>query len=155
MLKSVFCQAFLFLFFKGFIRRAVWNVRYGYRKRKEVWETVRTANERREAIRYYLSDVRFVTLKKLTDEFQVSRSTIRRDIDILTETTPLETVQGNGGGIRVIEGWYANRRYLTDTQETLLIRLSAGLRADDRKVMESILIAFGKPKTGMTREKRG
>lgn len=115
---------------------------------------MQTANERRDAIRNYLSDVRFATIRMLMDEFHVSQSTIRRDIDILTETTPLETVQGNGGGIRALDGWYSNRRYLTDVQETLLIRLSAGLQTEDRKIIISILVAFGKPKkTGGIPEK--
>lgn len=107
---------------------------------------MRTANERREAIRNYLSDVRFTTLGKLTDEFGVSKSTIRRDIDILTETTPLETIQGNGGGIQVADGWYVNRRYLTEEQEALLNRLLSRLQVEDRKVIKSILVAFEKPK---------
>jgi DeoR/GlpR family transcriptional regulator of sugar metabolism len=107
---------------------------------------VQTANERREEIRNYLSDVRFTTLQNLMDKFHVSKSTIRRDIDILTETTPLETVPGNGGGIRVADGWYSNRRYLTDEQEALLTRLSEGLQPEDLKTMQGILTAFGKPK---------
>lgn len=107
---------------------------------------MQTANERREEIRNYLSDVRFTTLQNLMDKFHVSQSTIRRDIDILTETTPLETVPGNGGGIRVADGWYSNRRYLTDEQEALLTRLSEGLQPEDLKTMQGILTAFGKPK---------
>ena len=107
---------------------------------------MQTAHERREAIRNYLSNVRFTTLQNLMNEFGVSKSTVRRDIDILTETTPLETIQGNGGGIRVADGWCVSRRYLTDKQEALLKRISAGLQAEDIKVMESILVAFGKPK---------
>lgn len=107
---------------------------------------MQTANERREEIRNFLSDVRFTTLQTLMDKFGVSKSTIRRDIDILTETTPLETVPGNGGGIRVANGWYSNRRYLTAAQEALLGRLSEGLQPDDLKVMQGILTAFGKPK---------
>lgn len=108
---------------------------------------MQTANERREAIRNYMSSVRFATLQNLMDEFHVSKSTIRRDIDILTEYTPLETIQGNGGGIRVADRWYSNRVYMTSKQEDLLKRLSDGLQPEDMEVMESIFAAFVKPKT--------
>lgn len=107
---------------------------------------MQTANERREEIRIYLSAVRFATLQNLMDKFHVSKSTIRRDIDILTETTPLEPVRGNGGGIRVADGWSASRVYLNPEQEALLTRLSDGLQTEDKKVMESILATFVKPK---------
>lgn len=108
---------------------------------------MQTANERREEIRIYLSAVRFATLQNLMDKFHVSKSTIRRDIDILTETTPLETIQGNGGGIRVAGEWSANHVYLNSEQEALLAKLSAELQTDgDKAIMESILATFVKPK---------
>lgn len=107
---------------------------------------MQTANERREEIRYYLSDVRYTTLQNLVDRFHVSKSTIRRDIDVLAESTPLITMPGNGGGIRVIDGWYASSRYLTVEQEVLLRKLSAGLQPEDKKIMEGIFAAFAKPR---------
>lgn len=107
---------------------------------------MQTANERREEIRNYLSDVRFTTLQNLVDRFHVSKSTIRRDIDILTETTPLYMTPGNGGGIHAIDGWYASSRYLSAEQEALLRRLSDGLQPEDEKLMDGILAAFAKPR---------
>ena len=55
-------------------------------------------------------------------------------------------MQGNGGGIRVADGWYIGRRYLHRDQEDLLRRLMAGLQPEDEKTMQNILSAFAMPK---------
>ena len=105
-----------------------------------------TANERRQEIVEILSDRRFEKIENLMSEFGVSRSTIKRDIETLSLSYPIYSVSGNGGGIRVAEGWYSSRRYLKPAQEELLTRLKSELQSDDLQVMESILAAFAKPK---------
>lgn len=105
-----------------------------------------TANERRQEIIEILSDRRFEKIENLMSEFGVSRSTIKRDIEVLSLSYPIYSVSGNGGGIRVADEWYSNRRYLKPAQEELLNRLKSGLQPEDMQVMESILVAFGKPK---------
>ena len=107
---------------------------------------MQSALERRQQIKEYLSDMRTTTLAELTTEFGCSMSTIRRDLDILTESVPILTQQGGNGGIRVADGWYADRRYLNQAQEALLKALYPGLQPEQQKVMESILAAFAKPK---------
>lgn len=105
-----------------------------------------TANERRQEIIELMSDRRFENIQNLMNEFGVSRSTIKRDIEIISLSVPIYSVSGNGGGIRVADGWYSSRRYLKPEQEELLNRLKAGLQPGDEQVMESILAAFAKPK---------
>lgn len=105
-----------------------------------------TANERRQEIIEILSDRRFERIENLMSEFGVSRSTIKRDIEVLSLFYPIYSVSGNGGGIRVADGWYSNRRYLKPAQEELLNHLKSGLQPEDMQVMESILAAFAKPK---------
>ena len=105
-----------------------------------------TANERRQEIIEILSDRRYEKIENLMSEFGVSRSTIKRDIEVLSLSYPIYSVSGNGGGIRVADGWYSNRRYLKPMQEELLNRLKSGLQPEDMQVMESILAAFAKPK---------
>lgn len=105
-----------------------------------------TANERRQEIIEILSDRRFEKIENLMSEFDVSRSTIKRDIEVLSLSYPIYSVSGNGGGICVADGWYSNRRYLKPAQEELLNRLKSGLQPEDMQVMESILAAFAKPK---------
>ena len=107
---------------------------------------MQSALDRRQAITEVLSDRRFETIENLMAEFSVSRSTIKRDLEILGCSVPIYTVQGNGGGIRVADGWYAGRRYLRGDQEELLRRLMDGLQPDDQKVMQGILASFAKPK---------
>ena len=104
------------------------------------------ANERRQLILEALSERRQETVQNLAAEFGVSVRTIKYDIEILTSSAPIYTVQGNGGGIRVADGWYISRRYLHDDQEALLRELLPGLQPEQRETMESILASFAKPK---------
>ena len=112
---------------------------------------MQSALDRRQAIMEALSDRRFETIENLMTEFDVSRSTIKRDLEILGCSVPIYTVQGNGGGIRVADGWYAGRRYLRSEQEDLLRGLMDGLQPDQQKTMQSILSAFAMPKVKETK----
>ena len=114
-------------------------------KGKEV-QNMRSANDRRQMILEALSDRRYETVANLASEFNVSIRTIKYDIEILGCSVPIYTVQGNGGGVRVADGWYLGRRYLHNEQEELLRRLMDGLQPDDQKVMQGILASFAKPK---------
>lgn len=106
---------------------------------------MQTALERRQEILEHLSDCRFDTIANLMSAFHASRSTIKRDIEVLSCSYPLETVRGNGGGVRVADGYYVGRRYLNSKQETLLRGLMDGLQAEDQETLQSILTAFARP----------
>lgn len=107
---------------------------------------MQSALDRRQMILEALSDRRQETVENLAAEFGVSKRTIRYDIEILGCSAPIYTVQGNGGGIRVADGWYVGRRYLHSDQEQLLRDLMDGLQPDQQKTMQSILSAFAMPK---------
>ena len=81
---------------------------------------MQSALDRRQAMLELLSDRRQETVAKLMTEFGVSRCTVLRDIDALSCSAPIYTVQGNGGGIRVVDGYYYGRRYLTRKQASTL-----------------------------------
>lgn len=103
--------------------------------------------ERRLAISDTIAVKRHTTIRELAREFDVSISTIKRDLDAIASFTSYFTTQGNGGGIHAAEGWYPYRHYFTLEQEDLLKRLSDGLQTDaDRRIMKSILNAFSMPK---------
>lgn len=106
---------------------------------------MQSALERRQEILERLSDRRQDTIENLMAEFGVSRSTIKRDIEVISCSAPIYTIQGNGGGIRVADGYYVGRRYLKSEQEELLKRLLPGLQPEDQKLMEGILSAFAMP----------
>lgn len=107
---------------------------------------MRNALERRQAILEALSDRRSETVGNLALEFSVSERTIKRDIEVISCSAPVFTVQGNGGGIRVAEGYYFGRYYLRPDQENLLSELMDGLQPDKQLLLQSILLAFAKPK---------
>ena len=108
---------------------------------------MQSALDRRQEILERLSDRRFDTIANLMAEFHVSRSTIKRDIEVLSCSYPLETVRGNGGGVRVADGYYVGRRYLRPEQEALLRELMPGLQPDQQETLKGILAAFAMPTT--------
>ena len=81
-------------------------------------------------------------MSELMEEFNVSRSTIRRDIDVLSMSFPLTTSKGTGGGVRIMDGYNFGNRYLSKPQYNLLLKLSESLPEEDRQIMESILKDF-------------
>ena len=97
---------------------------------------MQSALERRQAMLELLSDRRQETVANLMAEFGVSRCTVLRDIETLSCSAPIFTVQGNGGGIRVAEGYYYGRRYLHSDEEALLRRLIHGLQPEEQKTMQ-------------------
>lgn len=105
-----------------------------------------SALERRQSILEVLSDRRKATVNGLASEFGVSNATIRRDIETLSCSAPLYTLQGCGGGVRVADGWYVSRRFLHEDQAALLRSLMSGLQPDQQRLMQGILTSFERPK---------
>lgn len=112
---------------------------------------MQSATERRQLILEYISDNRCVQLQELMTQFNISDSTARRDIQLLSCSHPIITIQGHGGGVRAMDGWYLSRRYLHEDQEALLRSLLPGLQPEQQKTIEAILTAFAKPNTKETR----
>lgn len=108
---------------------------------------MQSATERRQLILEYISDKRKVTIQNIVDEFEISRATAKRDIELLSCSYPIVTENWRGGGIRAMDGWYLSNRYLHDDQEALLRKLLDGLQPDEQQTMQSILKAFAKPRT--------
>ena len=101
------------------------------------------AVERRQQILELLCQRRKDTMQNLAAELGVSERTIRRDVEILTRSYPLETVCGRyGGGVRVADWYHLDRQRMCPKQTALLRRLAADLRGEDLEVMEQILLKF-------------
>ena len=101
------------------------------------------AVERRQQILELLCQRRKDTMQNLAAELGVSERTIRRDVEILTRSYPLETVCGRyGGGVRVADWYHLDRQRMSPKQTALLRRLAADLRGEDLEVMEQILLRF-------------
>lgn len=104
--------------------------------------------ERRMEILDVLCQRRYDTVENLANEFGVSKRTIKYDIEYLTLSYPVYTVQGNGGGIYVTDGYRLGMKYLSEKQSELLEKLAVGLTGEDLLTMQSILKKFKEPKRG-------
>lgn len=70
-----------------------------------------------------------ITAPELAEQFEVSRRTINRDIEALCKAgIPIQTVQGAGGGIRIMSGYRMDRTILTSKDMQMIL---AGLRSLD------------------------
>ena len=70
-----------------------------------------------------------VTAPELAEKFEVSRRTINRDIEALGKAgIPIQTIQGTGGGIRIMDGFRMDRTLLTSRD---MQGIMAGLRSLD------------------------
>ncbi|MBO7677771.1 MAG: HTH domain-containing protein, partial [Erysipelotrichaceae bacterium] len=70
------------------------------------------------------------TAPELAELFEVSRRTINRDIEDLCKAgIPIMTLQGSGGGIRIMDGYRIDRTILSSKDMRMIM---AGLRSLDR-----------------------
>ena len=69
------------------------------------------------------------TAPELAEHFEVSRRTINRDIETLCQAgIPIQTIQGVGGGISIMDGYRMDRTLLTSRDMQMIL---AGLRSLD------------------------
>lgn len=69
------------------------------------------------------------TARELAEKFEVSRRTINRDVEDLCKAgIPIQTWQGAGGGISIMEGYRMDRTLLTSKDMQMIL---AGLRSLD------------------------
>ena len=106
---------------------------------------MRDTAERRMKILEVLCVRRHDTIKRLSEEFNVSERTIRYDIKVLECSYPLYTTQGTGGGVHVMDGYRLGMKYLTDEQAELLERICGNLEGRDLSIAKEILKIFKKP----------
>jgi len=88
------------------------------------------------------------TAPALAKELEVSVRTIYRDVEALCQAgVPIVTEQGQGGGIRLMEGWTLNRTLMDSReQEQLLmaVRSLAGLQKDSGELALKLGALFQK-----------
>ena len=101
------------------------------------------ALERRKAILSVLAQRRKVTRMELAEEFGVGEKTIRTDIEELSLSHPIYTIQGNGGGIVMEEGYYPAVMRMTPEMTILLQKCKRFLSGHDQEIMDAILRQFG------------
>lgn len=102
--------------------------------------------ERRDAILAVLNERRYDKIDNLAHEFGVDGRTIRRDIEALSISSPIYTKTGRyDGGVYVLDGAVAGRKYLSTEQTELLTRLAKLLTGKDLSIIQSIIKAFALP----------
>ena len=102
-----------------------------------------SASERRRQIIMLLCRRRKETIQNLASEFEVSERTIRRDIEELTLSYPIETICGRySGGVKIANWYFENHPKLSPKQTKLLKRLAKELKGQDLKEMNKILTRF-------------
>lgn len=110
--------------------------------------------ERRYEIIKILCRRRHETIHNLASEFGVSARTIQRDIEALSRTEPIYTQPGKyNGGVYVVDGYFAERMYMTEKELGVLQKLyltadaQGFLLSDDEKKMLAVIISqYSKPK---------
>ena len=110
--------------------------------------------ERRMKIMRILCRTRHETISNLAKEFGVSTRTILRDIEALSLTEPIYTVCGKYGGVYIDNDYYMNRMYMTETELSLLHKLSVfaseksicNLSIEESELLTSIISLYTKPK---------
>lgn len=100
--------------------------------------------ERRQLLLETLSIRRFDTIDNLATEFGVSKRTIRYDIQRLSCSVPITMVRGRYGGVKVDDGYYCSRSYLTEEQSKALFNVING-ETPNIPVLKSILTRFSMP----------
>lgn len=101
--------------------------------------------QRRLLILEKLCERRFDIISNLASELNVSRRTIRYDIQILSCSYPIYTSKGKNGGVSIMTGYRLGMKYLTDEQCELLEKLSETLNGEDLALLKEILKTFRRP----------
>ena len=104
-----------------------------------------TAADRRRAILEALSSDKFTTRANLAFEFGVSKRTIEYDVVRLSQSYPIYTTKGTGGGIHVMDGYRLDEKYLSEPERSFLERVGGMLSGEDKVLMENIIKKFGLP----------
>jgi predicted DNA-binding transcriptional regulator YafY len=114
---------------------------------------MRNTIERRFQILMFLCRHKHETLDNLACEFNVSKRTIRYDIEVLSCFYPIYAVTGTYGGIYIADGFRLGMKYLTDKQYEILYQISERLDGEEKTVVLGILKTFAYPKKGVDGKK--
>jgi len=83
------------------------------------------------------------TVDHLAQEFSVNEKTIRRDLEVLTCSYPIETVRGRyKGGVKVSDWYHPTSKTLCPEQMALLKKLAPSLNEADLATINSIISQF-------------
>jgi len=102
-----------------------------------------SVTERRLEIIRILEGRRHETIKNLASQLGVSQRTIRYDVEALMVEYPIESVPGNGGGIRLMSGYRTYQGRMTEAVQEELMKLIPTMNKDAGKLFCEHLLAQG------------
>ena len=102
-----------------------------------------SANERRAEIIRIMVARRQESMQVLASELGVTDRTIRADILALTAEYPLETVRGNGGGVRIADWYHPHKNILSREQISVLEQLLPQADEEQKRVLDQMLSEYG------------
>lgn len=105
-----------------------------------------SANERRAEIIRIMVARRQESMQVLASELGVTDRTIRTDILALTAEYPLETVRGNGGGVRIADWYHPHKNILSREQISVLEQLLPQADEEQKRVLDQMLREYGSNK---------
>ena len=105
-----------------------------------------SANERRAEIIRIMVARRQGSMQVLASELGVTDRTIRADILALTAEYPLETVRGNGGGVRIADWYHPHKNILSREQISVLEQLLPQADEEQKRVLDQMLREYGSNK---------
>ncbi len=105
-----------------------------------------SANERRAEIIRIMVARRQESMQVLASELGVTDRTIRADILVLTAEYPLETVRGNGGGVRIADWYHPHKNILSREQISVLEQLLPQADEEQKRVLDQMLREYGSNK---------
>lgn len=102
-----------------------------------------SANERRAEIMRIMVARRQESMQVLAAELGVTDRTIRNDIVALMAEYPLETVRGNGGGVRIADWYHPHKNILSKEQISVLEQLMDKADDEQKRVLDQMLREYG------------
>ncbi|MBU4440165.1 MAG: YafY family transcriptional regulator [Acetobacterium sp.] len=89
---------------------------------------------------YILLDKKTVTARALAEHFEVSKRTIYRDMEILSQAgIPIYTTKGKGGGISVLPEFVLNKSILSDREQNEILSALQSLNALNGSMADPVL----------------
>ncbi|MBE5924919.1 MAG: hypothetical protein E7271_10750 [Lachnospiraceae bacterium] len=99
---------------------------------------------RRVEMMYWLSIVRITNYKEIQNEFGITPQSVKVDLDSLENDFEVPLIR-NRKGIRVADGWYAQRPHFKSDENKLLYELLDVVPEEYIKPVEKLIRAYGNP----------
>jgi predicted DNA-binding transcriptional regulator YafY len=95
--------------------------------------------ERRLEIIRILHVKRSSSIPELAERLSVSSRTVQRDIQAIIAVVPLVCISGNGGGIRMLDGYHPYKDILTKKQVDVIQKMMQFANEEEKEILTDLL----------------